>query len=263
MVVAGPSTTPVFSELWSIRVRIINIFGAPGAGKSTACLGLSYELKRRWIATEYVPEFAKDLVWRGSAHLLKHQLYVFAEQQLRIDCLEGQTDIAVCDSPLLLSSFYSPEEYPLPFKQAVFEFFDHYDNLNFFIRRSHAYVAPGRIQTEEQSDRLAESMQEFLYQTGVPFYTITASDDLPRHLLWWLEKEGMITSNNAKPLPADYRPPSDWALPQLHHRTWPNGAPKRSMAAIARYYLDKDIPTVGEAGAHPSGPSSAEHPMGD
>lgn len=251
-------------------MRIINIFGSPGAGKSTACLGLAYELKRRWVQTEYVPEFAKDLVWRGSAHLLKHQLYVFAEQQLRIDCLEGQTDIAVCDSPLLLSSFYSPEDYPLPFKQSVFEFFDQYDNINFFIRRSHAYVAPGRIQTEEQSDRLADSMEEFLYQTGVPFYTITASDDTTRHLLWWLEKEGLVKPKNPKPLGPEYTPPADWQEPQLRHRTWPNGNSKRSMAAIAKYYLDKDIPTVGkEPGrTHASaqvthGRSTSENPIGD
>lgn len=242
-------------------MRIINIFGAPGAGKSTACLGLAYELKRRWIQTEYVPEFAKDLVWRESAHLLKHQLYVFAEQQLRIDCLKGKTEIAVCDSPLLLSSFYSPEDYPLPFKQAVFEFFDQYDNLNFFIRRSHAYVAPGRIQTEEQSDRLADSMEEFLYQTGVPFYNITASDDTPRHLLWWMEKEGLIQPQNDKPLGPEFRPPADWQMPRLRHRTWPNGSSKRSMAAIARYYLDKDIPTAVDAAGQ--GPSSAESPPGD
>jgi nicotinamide riboside kinase len=228
-------------------VRIINFFGAPGAGKSTAALGLAHYLKLRWIHTEYVPEFAKDLVWRDSAHMLKHQLYVFAEQQLRIDCLKGKTEVVVSDSPLLLSSFYSPEDYPLTFKQSVFEFFDEYNNINFLIRRSHEYVAPGRIQDETQSDRLSVLMEQFLYETGIPFYIITASDANPRYLIWWMEKQGFIKSQNPAVLGKEYRPPADWEEPVLRQRLNENGHPKRSVAAIAKYYLDKDIPTVGPA----------------
>lgn len=230
---------------------VINFFGAPGAGKSTAALGLSYYLKMRWVPTEYVPEFAKDLVWRESAHLLKHQLYVFAEQQMRIDCLVGKVDAVVADSPLLLSSFYSPEDYPLPFKLAVFEFFDAYKNLNFFIKRSHEYVAPGRIQDEVQSDRLSVLMERFLYETGIPYYTITASDANPRYLLHWLIENGFVKSPNPSALGQEYTPPPSWERPVLHVRLGENGLPRRTVNAIARHYLDDDIPTAGGL-PHPS-----------
>lgn len=231
-------------------MQIVNFFGAPGAGKSTAALGLTYQLKRRWVNAEYVPEFAKDLVWRETAHLLRHQLFVFAEQQLRIDCLEGKVDVVVCDSPLLLSAFYSPEDYPLPFKQAVFEFFDTYRNINIVVRRSNQYVARGRIQDEAQADRLADLMEQFLYQTGVPYYVIQANDANPIYLARWLMKQGVIDPPNKKLVEAEDEAGMDgWVEPQLIQQLGGNGLPKRNVSAIARHYLDKGIRTVGD---HPS-----------
>lgn len=234
-------------------MHVINFFGAPGAGKSTAALGLAWQLKRRWVNAEYVPEFAKDLVWRDISHLLKHQLYVFAEQQLRLDCLEGKVDVAVCDSPLLLSSFYSPADYPLPFKQAVFEFFDLYNNINIVVRRANEYVARGRLQDEAESDRLATLMEQFLYETGVPFYVIHANDDNPEHLVRWLIDQGVVIPSNPKIIEQDKAGVSGaWTPPVRQQQLGSNGLPKRNVAAIARHYLDKGIRTVGTVPHHPS-----------
>jgi hypothetical protein len=235
-------------------VHVINFFGAPGAGKSTAALGLAWQLKRRWVNAEYVPEFAKDLVWRGTAHLLQHQLYVFAEQQIRLATLEGKVDVAVCDSPLLLSSFYSPEDYPLPFKQAVFEFFDLYNNINIVVRRTNEYVAKGRLQDEAESDRLAVLMEQFLFETGVPFYVIHANDANPEHLVRWLVREGIVTPGNPKIREEDAAVSGfdQWTPPERKQQLGTNGLPKRNVAAIARHYLDKGITTVGSIEHHPS-----------
>lgn len=229
---------------------VINFFGAPGAGKSTAALGLTYQLKRHWVDAEYVPEFAKDLVWRETAHLLKHQLFVFAEQQLRIDCLKGKVDVVVSDSPLLLSAFYAPEDYPLPFKLSVFEFFDTYKNINIVVRRSNKYVARGRLQDELESDRLADLMEQFLFETGVPYYVIHANDANPMHLTRWLIQQGVIDPPNKKLLAENQDPlPEGWIEPVLKQQLGSNGLPKRNIAAIARHYLDRGIRTVGD---HPS-----------
>lgn len=234
-------------------VHVINFFGAPGAGKSTAALGLAWQLKRRWVNAEYVPEFAKDLVWRDISHLLKHQLYVFAEQQLRLDCLEGKVDVAVCDSPLLLSSFYSPADYPLPFKQTVFEFFDLYSNINIVVRRTNEYVAKGRLQDEAESDRLAELMEQFLFETGVPYYVIHANDANPEHLVRWLVRSGIVkTANPNIQDDAEGEGADTWTPPERIQQLGANGLPKRNMAALARHYLDKNIRTVGTVEHHPS-----------
>lgn len=42
---------------------LINFFGAPGAGKSTASAYIFSKLKMAGVNAEYVPEFAKDKVW--------------------------------------------------------------------------------------------------------------------------------------------------------------------------------------------------------
>ena len=42
---------------------VVNFFGAPGSGKTTAALGIAGYLKRKHLNAEYVSEFAKDQVW--------------------------------------------------------------------------------------------------------------------------------------------------------------------------------------------------------
>ena len=42
---------------------IVNLFAGPGAGKTTCAWEIASELKKRNIQAEYVPEYAKELVW--------------------------------------------------------------------------------------------------------------------------------------------------------------------------------------------------------
>lgn len=46
---------------------VINLFGAPGAGKSTGAAIVFAELKKRGVNAELVTEFAKDKTWEGNA----------------------------------------------------------------------------------------------------------------------------------------------------------------------------------------------------
>ena len=43
--------------------KVINLFGGPGAGKSTTAAGLFYEMKVRDIKCELVTEYAKDMTY--------------------------------------------------------------------------------------------------------------------------------------------------------------------------------------------------------
>lgn len=45
---------------------IINLFGAPGAGKSTGAAYVFSQLKAAGVNAELVTEFAKDKVWEGT-----------------------------------------------------------------------------------------------------------------------------------------------------------------------------------------------------
>ena len=49
---------------------VINAFGGPGAGKTTACMEIAATLKKRGLVAEYVQEYAKELAWEGRNDLL-------------------------------------------------------------------------------------------------------------------------------------------------------------------------------------------------
>lgn len=226
-------------------MKVINYFGGPGAGKSTAASGLFYEMKKRWINAELVCEFAKELVWAKSQHMLSHQLYVFAEQEHRLNRLLNQVDVAVSDSPLLLSAFYAPDHYGLSFKQCVFDFFEQYDNINIFVRRSHAYAGEGRVQDEAEANELSDAMERFLQETGVPYYAITASDASPRYLLHWLVESGHLDlPDDVAPLSEDDRPPEGWLVPSLLLKTNADGSSVRTNESMAQSYIDRWVRKV-------------------
>lgn len=187
-------------------MKTINLFGGPGAGKSTTAAGLFYEMKRHWLEAEYIQEYAKELIWSNSAHMLSEQNYIFAEQEHRLNRLREKVDVAIADSPLLLSSFYAPTAYPEAFHQSVFHFFQGYNNINIFVKRSHEYSLAGRMQDAAEADYVSAEMQRFLSENGIPFWTITASDASPRRLLTWLVEDMGVVLPNGMTLESEYGP---------------------------------------------------------
>ena len=219
-------------------MKTINIFGGPGAGKSTTASGLFYEMKKHWIEAEYVQEYAKEFLWSDSAHMLSEQNYIFAEQEHRLNRLRKKVDVALSDSPLLLSSFYAPAEYPNSFHQLVFDFFHTYDNLNIFVQRSHEYSLMGRLQGATDADYLAQEMQNYLRANGIPYWSITASDASPRRLLTWLVESGAIALPPGVQLMQE-QGPEGWL--QYH----PAIRPWSASHQVVRSSL-ADVPTVGK-----------------
>ena len=69
---------------------IINLFGAPGAGKSTGAAYVFSQLKAAGVNAELVTEFAKDKVWEGTKAVFENQAYIFGKQYFRISRLEGK-----------------------------------------------------------------------------------------------------------------------------------------------------------------------------
>ena len=77
---------------------IINLFGAPGAGKSTGAAYVFSQLKAAGINAELVTEFAKDKVWEETKAVFESQAYIFGKQYLRISRLVGKVDVASTES---------------------------------------------------------------------------------------------------------------------------------------------------------------------
>lgn len=142
---------------------VINLFGAPGAGKSTGAAYIFSELKQRGVNAELVTEFAKDKTWEGNLLALSCQEYVFGKQSYRLARCRDDVDVIVTDSPLPLAIIYNKNPaLGRPFNQVVLNVFDTYDNVNFFIKRGKAYNPKGRNQTEAESDALAEDILHML-----------------------------------------------------------------------------------------------------
>ena len=152
---------------------IVNLFGVPGAGKSTGAAYIFSQLKMRGINAELITEFAKDKVWENNEKVFKNQLYLFGKQSFRISRVQDEVDVIVTDSPLLLSILYN--QTPIlgeNFNQLVYDVFNSYNNINYLIKRTKPYNPAGRLQTEEESDALAEPLISLLKKENINYKEI-------------------------------------------------------------------------------------------
>ena len=131
-------------------MKILNIWGGPGTGKSTTAAGLFHEMKCMGLEVELVQEYAKDMVWEHRHNILEDQIYIFAKQQRRISRLKGHNlDWVVTDSPIPLGLCYTrPQDLTPAFRDLVMQVFDSYDNHNFYLTRNVEYNPNGRNQAD-------------------------------------------------------------------------------------------------------------------
>ena len=149
---------------------LVNLFGAPGAGKSTGAAYIFSQLKMRGINAELVTEFAKDKVWEGSKAVFENQAYIFGKQYFRISRCADQVDVIVTDSPLLLSILYNnDEDLGGTFDAVVRRVAQKYNSKNYYLKRVKDYNPSGRFQTEEESDEIATELKRLLDREGVDY----------------------------------------------------------------------------------------------
>lgn len=164
------------------RLKLINLFGASGVGKSGCAAGLFSLMKSAHQSVHFVREVAKDVLLGGQGWRLDDdQLGIFGEQQLEQLVLRGKYEYAISESPLLLSSFYGKRQYPESFHTLVRDTFDEYQNFNFFLWRDLDASAPfetvGRAQNLEMSTEIQAKMPEFLTRRGISFQTVEIRGD--------------------------------------------------------------------------------------
>lgn len=81
------------------KTLVVNLFGTPGAGKSTGAAYIFSELKMRGINAELVTEFAKDKVWENNDEVFKNQAYIFGKQSYKMSRCRDKVDVIITDSP--------------------------------------------------------------------------------------------------------------------------------------------------------------------
>lgn len=164
-------------------MKVINLWGAPGSGKSTTAAGLFSLMKLNQIKVELVTEFAKDLTYEKNFITLSNQFAVSGEQDHRLRRLIGHVDYVITDSPLPLGVFYASGVYDSDwFKNAIIGAYSTYDNINFFIRRIKPYSSLGRTQTEDESNQIAQDMEILMQNIGLTYSVIDGGSEAAKDI---------------------------------------------------------------------------------
>lgn len=157
----------------SKKTIVVNLFGGPGSGKSTAALGVTYKLKLNAVNCEYANEIAKDLMWREDWGSLKDQIKIFGKQNGKIFDLKNKVDVIITDSPAVMGLLYCDKE-EISVNElkalAIAEFNrDDIINLNYMLKRStdRPYDENGREQTEEEARQKDKDVKALLSDLGV------------------------------------------------------------------------------------------------
>ena len=151
-----------------MKTLVVNLFAGPSAGKTTCAWEIASELKKRDIVTEYVPEYAKELVWDENYEALANQEAIFEEQAHRINRLIGKVDVIVTDSPVLFSEIYGQNNSD-EFRERIWDEHSSHDSFNLFINRGNKFEKEGRIHNLDESIEIDNQIKAMLEESSVYF----------------------------------------------------------------------------------------------
>lgn len=154
---------------------VINGYGGPGAGKSTACMEITAALKKEGYNAEYVQEYAKELVYEKDMEMLdgspEHQYEILKEQTRRMDRLYDQVDFIVTDSPVMLNTIYNKQLTP-EYESLVNELQGEYINYSFFMERDASnFEEEGRIHNLTESIEKDNEIKDMLQKNAIKYKT--------------------------------------------------------------------------------------------
>jgi nicotinamide riboside kinase len=159
---------------------VVNLFGAPGAGKSTLALLVAGLCKVHLpeYSVECPNEIAKLKIYDESLKALSCQLYIAGLQHWQIARCSGHADIVVCDSPVLLSAVYATETkdgVPPGFEETCMFYHKRFESINYFVVRAAVFENKARIHTEDDETRLAGKISNLLNRHNIRYFSAKAS----------------------------------------------------------------------------------------
>lgn len=174
----------------------LNLWAGPGVGKSSTAALVYGALKMLDVNAELVREYVKERCWLGDTATAKNQIYVSAKQYHRQVMVDGQVDVAITDSPILLGIIYQGRGKTPSFDQYLLELFNEFRNLNVFLVRNpeeHKYNPKGRYQTEEEAIAKDNEIFALLNRYNIPFSVVMIDREhaLPK-ILGMVKKELII-----------------------------------------------------------------------
>lgn len=175
-------------------MKVINLWASPSSGKSTTSLGLVYMMKLAGYSVEYVDEYAKQLVWeRRHPDDFKNQINIANHQHNKLhDLSKHNVDYVVCDSPLLMTLLYMPENYFKAFPDLIFEMNDQYENVHILLERNFPYVQEGRLQNEMESAKIHENIKDFLFEYEINHLHLESNKKTAKKIFKKLKKDKLV-----------------------------------------------------------------------
>lgn len=159
-----------------MKTTIINVYGGPGAGKSTSAAYLYYLLKIAGENVELVREYVKDWAWEGRKFGAYDEIYFLGKQVRHESMLFGKVDWIMTDAPVYMTAYYA-SIYCSPtlakgvlstaqaFYQQVAE--DGHQHLHIMLNRIRPYAQEGRYQNESQAHSVDDGVGDMLSNLGV------------------------------------------------------------------------------------------------
>lgn len=152
-----------------MNTLIVNIFGEPSAGKSTAATYIFSQLKMQGISAEYVSEFAKDKIWENNDEVFKFQTYIFGKQNFKLARVNGKVDVVITDSPIILSMIYNPNpSIQKELNALITKVFSLYNNYNILLIRKHSYENNGRHENESEARKVRDKIVKTCIDNNIP-----------------------------------------------------------------------------------------------
>lgn len=156
---------------------VINLYGGPGAGKSTSAAYVYYLLKAAGENVELVREYVKDWAYEGRRIDTFDQIYFLGKQVRKESMLFGKVKWLVTDSPIFMNLYYASlyctpilaagvTAATLAFYQQSAE--DGHKHIHILLERSNPYVRDGRYQTEAEALEIDKGLKLMFDKYNIP-----------------------------------------------------------------------------------------------
>jgi len=167
------------------KTTIINLYGGPGAGKSTSAAYYYYLLKTQGKNVELVREYVKDWAWEKRNITTYDQIYFLGKQVRRESMLYGKVDYIVTDSPVMMNLYYAQRYCTLSLAEGVraatLSFYrqgaeDGHKHVHVLLDRNKPYAAEGRYQTETEAKEIDGGVKRLLDDLRISYLTSTPDE---------------------------------------------------------------------------------------
>jgi hypothetical protein len=171
---------------------VINLWGGPGAGKSTVAAELFVCLRKHTNANvELTNEFATELCFERSKENLKDQVYLLGNQWHRLWRLEQiGVDVAISDSPLGIGIPYIQRarvDYADKYIDLVKALYNQYLNTNIMVERD-VYAEGGfKGNSKKKNGNYLLDLDRQIRDVAHPPFTVTYTLDAGQKVFEYVE----------------------------------------------------------------------------